>query len=100
MGRDEAPVRNFEFLIPFQDRYLQLSEETYYRKTSENDSIMIYSPKLVNSDQLINDQTFLLKLHDAIMIRIFKIRGYQRTIKETRRMIKEIENEINYLESS
>jgi len=98
MGRDKAPVRNFEFLVPFQDKYLRLSDRTYYLNTSENDSILMYGSEISNYEQLLNDGTFLLKLQDAISTRRFKIWNYARIIAWTKDLITQIETEINQLE--
>ena len=71
MGRDKAPVRNFEFLNPFMDKYLRLSDSTFYRELDENHCTLMYKREIANYDNLLNDELLLLKLQDAISIRGF-----------------------------
>jgi len=97
MGRDKAPVRNFEFLNSFVDRNLRLSDSTFYSKLNENDSTLMYKREIANYDNLLNDELLLLKLQDAISIRSFKIWNYNRIIGWTKSIIVEIEAEINHL---
>jgi len=98
MGRDRAPVRNFQFLIPFMDKYLKLSDSTIFRRTRENDSIMYYVREISNYEQLLNDELLLVKLQKGISIRRFKIWNYIAVIERTKRLIIEIETEIDQLE--
>lgn len=97
MGRDKAPVRNFEFLNPFMDKYLRLSDSTFYRELDENHCTLMYKREIANYDNLLNDELLLLKLQDAISIRGFKIRYYNRIIGWTKSLISEIEFEIKSL---
>lgn len=98
MGRDKAPVRNFQFLIPFMDKYLKLSDSTIFRRTRENDSIMYYVREISNYEQLLNDELILVKLQEGIIIRQFKIWNYMEVIERTKRLMGEIKTEIDQLE--
>ncbi len=100
MGRDKAPVRNFEFLTPLKNRYLNLSDSTYYRKINNADSLLLYGYKIINYPQFINDQSFLLQLQEGLSIRRFKIVNYIRMISWTKRLIAEIDDELERLENN
>jgi len=99
MGRDKAPVRNFQFLIPFMDEYLKLSDSTIFRRNREDDSIMFYVREISNYEQLLNDELLLMKLQEAIIIRQNKIWNYIEVIERSKRLIGEIETEIDQLEN-
>jgi len=99
MGRDKAPVRNFQFLIPFMDKYLKLSDSTIFRRNREDDSIMYYVREISNYEQLLNDELLLMKLQEAIIIRQNKIWNYIEVIERSKRLIGEIETEIDQLEN-
>ncbi|PTM06105.1 MAG: hypothetical protein DA407_11975 [Bacteroidetes bacterium] len=101
MGRDKAPVRNFEFMTTFIDKYVRLSDE--FRKVesdiSEGDSLIIFRREINNYDQLLNDDLLVLKLQEAISIRRFKLENYHRTAGWTRELEIAIDEELARLEN-
>ncbi|MCA6075064.1 DUF6090 family protein [Fulvivirga sedimenti] len=101
LGRDKAPIRNFEFMTPFADKYSQVTDGSgYYLPNFQNDSIFIYPTMIHNYEEMLKDDLLILKLQEAIWLRIFKIRNYTRIIRWTNGLNSQIEQELDRLRNA
>ncbi len=98
LGRDKAPIRNFEFMTPFTDKYSQLIDGSgYYLPNFQNDSIFIYPTMIRDYEEMLRDELLILKLQEAIWLRLFKMRNYTRIIRWTNGLNSQIEQELDRL---
>jgi hypothetical protein len=98
MGRDKAPIRNFQFLNPYK-KYVTLDKnKTLYRNYTENDSILLYRPMLKNYKLFIKDDQLATDLQSAIILRRFKLLNYISMIDMSNELLLEIDEELKRLE--
>ena len=99
MGRDKAPIRNFQFLQPYQ-KYLKLDKNNKgYRNYAENDSVLYYKPIIKNYELFMKDDQLVKDLQEAIFLRIFKLGNYTDVLDRSNELLFEIDEELKSLEN-
>lgn len=97
LGREKATVRNVQFMSPFVDKYRALKDDSYYRTFSRGDSVLRYRRKIVNYDQMLEDQQLLLNLDHANTLRGHKLNSYKWTRQIVGDVQAAIEQELDHL---